>query len=106
MSTSKVSFKPYSNFVLVRMMEVEDSNSGGIYLPEGSDTPYKAIVVAVGPGTVSSEGTLVPTTTQVGATVHLGRNNSIPVLVGDEELLLIRETDLMGEFVTEIVSDV
>lgn len=107
---SKVLFKPYSNYILVRMMEAEDSQAGGIYLPEGSETPYKAVVVAVGPGTLTSEGTLIPTSVPVGAIVHLGRNNSMPVLVGEEELFLIRETDLMGEFIEKddkgVVTDV
>jgi chaperonin GroES len=86
--------------VLVRRAAKEVQLASGIYLPSSSSTkdPNEGEVIAVGPGERDVSGNLHSVNLVVGETVLLPEYGGTKVKVDDEELVLFRESDILGKF--------
>jgi len=93
----KVTIKPLDDRVVIRPSEPEEKTESGIYLPEGAkEKPQTATVVAVGPGKLNDDGSRSSLSVKKGDTVVYGKYAGTEVEVGDEELVVVRESELLG----------
>jgi len=89
--------RPLHDRVIVRRMEEETTTAGGIVLPDSAtEKPSRGEVIAVGPGKTNDKGENTPMDVMAGDTVLFGKYSGTEVKVDDEELLVMREDDIMG----------
>ena len=92
-----MNIRPLQDRVIVKRMEEETTSSGGIVLPDSAtDKPIRGEVLAVGPGKTLDSGEKRPLEVKVGDTVLFGKYSGTEVKLDDEELLVMREEDIMG----------
>ena len=97
MAKSKI--RPLDDRVVVKPVEAEERTAGGIVLPDAAqDKPQRGEVVAVGDGYVKSDGEKVALTVQDGDKVIFSSYAGEEIQIGDEELLLLRESDILATF--------
>ena len=90
-------FRPLHDRVAVRRVEEEQKTKGGIIIPDtAKEKPMQGEVLAVGPGTRNDKGDLAPMSVQVGDRVLFGKWSGTEVKVDDDELLIMKESDIMG----------
>lgn len=90
------SIKPLSDRVLVRPVEVEETTSSGIIIPDtAKEKPQRGTVVAAGPGKVEN-GTKVDITVKEGDEILYGKYSGTEVTLDGEEFLIMRESDILG----------
>ena len=82
--------------VLIKKNEPEKVTSGGIVLAGDNEPKFEATVVAVGTGKPVKDGDPIPMTVQVGDTVIYNPSATIAVVVGGENLLVIREEEIFA----------
>lgn len=89
--------RPLQDRVVVRRTEEETTTSGGIVLPgSAAEKPAQGEVLAVGPGKRLEDGSSQPVDVKVGDTVVFGKYSSNTIKVGDEELLILSESEIYG----------
>ena len=89
--------RPLHDRVIVRRLEEERKTAGGIVIPDtAKEKPIQGEVIAVGNGKLLEDGKLRPLDVKVGDKVLFGKYSGTEVKVGDEELLVLREEDIMG----------
>lgn len=90
-------FKPLGNRVVVEPQEGEEQvSAGGIYIPDtAKEKPQEGMVVAVGPGRLSDDGSRVPMEVGVGDTVVYSKYAGTEYREGDTEYLVLREDDIL-----------
>ena len=89
--------RPLQDRVVVRRMEEETTSAGGIVLPgSATEKPAQGEVLAVGPGKRLDSGDTQAVDVNVGDTVVFGKYSSNTVKVGDEELLILNESEIFG----------
>jgi chaperonin GroES len=89
--------RPLHDRVIVRRLEEERKSAGGIVIPDtAKEKPIQGEVVAVGSGKILEDGKVRPLDVKVGNKVLFGKYSGNEVKVGDEELLVLREEDIMG----------
>lgn len=92
-----VSIHPLEDRVVVEPLEAEEKTSGGIYIPEAAkEKPQRGKVLAVGPGKRTDSGELIPMTVALGDVVVYGRYSGNDVKVGDSEVKILREGDILA----------
>jgi len=92
-----VSIRPLEDRVVVEPLEAEEKSSGGIYIPEAAkEKPQRGKVLAVGPGKRTDSGELIPMTVALGDVVVYGRYSGNDVKVGDSEVKILREGDILA----------
>ncbi len=92
-----MNIRPLQDRVIVKRMEEETTSSGGIVLPDSAtEKPIRGEVIAVGPGKILDSGEKRPLEVKVGDTVLFGKYSGTEVKLDDEELLVMREEDIMG----------
>ena len=92
-----MSFRPLHDRVLVRRVEAEEKTAGGIIIPDSAkEKPSEGEVVAVGNGSKSEDGTVTPLDVKVGDRVLFGKWSGNEVKIDGEELLIMKEADIMG----------
>lgn len=92
--------RPLHDRVVVRRKEEETKTAGGIVLPgSAAEKPAQGEVIAVGPGKALDNGQVRPVDLKVGDTVVFGKYSSNTVKVGDEELLILNESEIFGVLV-------
>ncbi|HEY4547652.1 MAG TPA: co-chaperone GroES [Pedomonas sp.] len=92
-----MSFKPLHDRVVVRRIEEDQRTAGGIIIPDSAkEKPQQGEVVAVGPGARNEQGALVPLDVKVGDLVLFGKWSGTEVKVNGEELLIMKESDILG----------
>ncbi|MBM4095481.1 MAG: co-chaperone GroES [Planctomycetes bacterium] len=92
-----VSIRPLEDRVVVSPLEAEEKTSGGIFIPEAAkEKPQRGKVLAVGPGKRTDSGELIPLTVAVGDVVVYGRYSGNDVKVGDSEVKILREGDILA----------
>ncbi len=92
-----MNIRPLQDRVIVKRMEEETTSSGGIVLPDSAtEKPIRGEVIAVGPGKRLDSGKKQPLEVKVGDTVLFGKYSGTEVKLDDEELLVMREEDIMG----------
>src|SRR6516165_6604049 len=94
---AKTKFRPLHDRVVVRRLEAEEKTKGGIIIPDTvKEKPQEGEVVAVGPGGRDENGKLVPIGVKAGDRVLFGKWSGTEVKLDGEELLIIKESDIMG----------
>ena len=89
--------RPLQDRVVVRRMEEETTTAGGIVLPgSATEKPAQGEVIAVGPGKRQENGETQPVDLEIGDTVVFGKYSSNTVKIGDEELLILNESEIFG----------
>ncbi len=92
-----MNIRPLQDRVIVKRMEEETTSSGGIVLPDSAtEKPIRGEVIAVGPGKILDSGEKRPLEVKVGDTVLFGKYSGTEVKLDDEELVVMREEDIMG----------
>jgi chaperonin GroES len=90
-------FKPLHDRVVIRRVEEEAKTAGGIIIPDtAKEKPQQGEVVAVGPGARNEKGDLVPLEVKAGDRVLFGKWSGTEVKLDGEELLIMKESDIMG----------
>jgi chaperonin GroES len=88
--------KPLADRVVVRPLEREEKTASGIFLPDtAKEKPQEGEVVAVGPGRIE-EGKRIEMEVKVGDRVIFSKYAGTEVKVGNEELLILRESDILA----------
>ncbi|HBC68767.1 MAG TPA: co-chaperone GroES [Sutterella sp.] len=89
--------RPLHDRVIVKRLEAETTTASGIVLPDGAgEKPDQGVVLAVGPGKRDDSGKIIPMDVKVGDNVLFGKYSGQTVKVGGEEVLVMREEDIMG----------
>jgi chaperonin GroES len=92
-----MNIRPLQDRVIVKRMEEETTSAGGIVLPDSAtEKPIRGEVTAVGPGKVLDNGDKRPLDVKVGDTVLFGKYSGTEVKIDEEEVLVMREEDIMG----------
>jgi len=92
-----VNIRPLHDRVIVRRLEEERKTPGGIVIPDtAKEKPIQGEVLAVGKGKILEDGKVRPLDVKVGDKILFGKYSGTEVKVGNEELLVMREEDIMG----------
>ena len=90
-------FRPLHDRVVIRRLEGEEKTKAGIIIPDtAKEKPQEGEVVAVGPGGRDEAGKLVPIDLKAGDRVLFGKWSGTEVKIDGEELLIMKESDVMG----------
>ncbi len=90
-------FRPLHDRVLVRRITAEEKTAGGIIIPDtAKEKPQEGEVIAVGSGTVNDKGEVRPLDVKAGDRILFGKWSGTEVKVDGEELLIMKESDVMG----------
>ena len=90
-------FKPLQDRVVIRRLDQEEKTKGGINIPDtAQEKPMEGEVVAAGPGARGEDGTLHPLDVKVGDRVLFGKWSGTEVKLDGEELMIMKESDIMG----------
>ena len=95
MATSN--FRPLHDRVVVRRVESEEKTKGGIIIPDtAKEKPQEGEIIAVGSGARDESGKLVPLVVKAGDRVLFGKWSGTEVKLDGEDLLIMKESDIMG----------
>jgi chaperonin GroES len=90
-------FRPLHDRVVVRRIKAEEKSTGGIIIPDtAQEKPSQGEVIAVGPGGRDESGKLIPIDVREGDRVLFGKWSGTEVKIDGEELLIMKESDIMG----------
>jgi chaperonin GroES len=94
---AKTKFRPLHDCIVVRRINAEEKTKGGIIIPDSAqEKPSQGEIVAVGPGGRDEAGKLIPIDLKVGNTVLFGKWSGTEVKLDGEDLLIMKESDIMG----------
>ena len=92
-----MSFRPLHDRVLVRRVKEEEKSKGGIIIPDTvKEKPQEGKIIAVGSGTRSEDGKVTPLDVKAGDRILFGKWSGTEVKVDGEELLIMKESDILG----------
>jgi chaperonin GroES len=90
-------FRPLHDRVVLRRIEEDERTKGGIIIPDtAKEKPQQGEVVAVGPGARDEKGVVQPLDVKAGDRVLFGKWSGSEVKIDDEELLIMKESDILG----------
>jgi chaperonin GroES len=90
-------FRPLHDRVVVRRIEEDERTPGGIIIPDtAKEKPQQGEVIAVGPGARDEKGVLQPLDVKAGDRVLFGKWSGSEVKIDGEELLIMKESDILG----------
>jgi chaperonin GroES len=90
-------FRPLHDRVVLRRIEEDERTKGGIISPDtAKEKPQQGEVVAVGPGARDEKGVVQPLDVKAGDRVLFGKWSGTEVKIDDEELLIMKESDILG----------
>jgi chaperonin GroES len=90
-------FRPLHDRVVVRRIEEDERTRGGIIIPDtAKEKPQQGEIVAVGPGAPDDKGKLQPLDVKPGDRVLFGKWSGTEVKIDGEELLIMKESDILG----------
>lgn len=90
-------FRPLHDRVLVRRVAQEEKTAGGIIIPDtAKEKPSEGQIVAAGTGARREDGSVVPMEVKAGDMVLFGKWSGTEVSVDGEELLIMKESDILG----------
>ena len=99
---AKLKFRPLHDRVVVKRINAEKKSAGGIIIPDtAQEKPSQGEIIAVGPGGRDEAGKLIPLDVKVGNTVLFGKWSGTEVKLDGEELLIMKESDIMGVIAPE-----
>jgi chaperonin GroES len=92
-----MSIRPLHDRVIIKRMEEERKTAGGIVIPDSAtEKPVRGKVIAVGNGKIMENGNIRPLEVKPGDVVMFGKYSGTEVKIDGEELLVMREEDIMG----------
>ena len=92
-----MNFRPLHDRVVVKRIEAEGKSAGGIIIPDtAKEKPSQGEVIAVGPGGRDEAGKLIPIDIRAGDRVLFGKWSGTEVKIDGQELLIMKESDIMG----------
>jgi chaperonin GroES len=92
-----MTFRPLHDRVVVKRLEGEEKTKGGIIIPDtAKEKPQEGKIVAVGPGARDEAGKLVPLDVKAGDRVLFGKWSGSEVKIDGEDLLIMKESDVLG----------
>ncbi len=98
-------FRPLHDRVLVKRVKEEEKTRGGIIIPDtAQEKPQEGEIVAVGPGARDEDGKVQSLDVKVGDRVLFGKWSGTEVKIDGDELLIMKESDIMGVLETETAS--
>jgi chaperonin GroES len=90
-------FRPLHDRVVVRRIDADQKTAGGIIIPDtAQEKPQEGEVVSVGPGARNERGELIPLDLKAGDRVLFGKWSGTEVKIDGEDLLIMKESDVMG----------
>ena len=90
-------FKPLHDRVLVERVEQDVKSAGGIIIPDTvQEKPMEGKVIAVGSGTRSEDGKITPLDVKAGDKVLFGKGSGTEVTIDGTEMIIMKESDIMG----------
>ena len=90
-------FRPLHDRVVVKRLEEEQKTKGGIIIPDtAAEKPQTGKIVSVGPGLRDDDGKLQPLDVKAGDRVLFGKWSGTEVKLNGEDLLIMKESDIMG----------
>ena len=90
-------FRPLHDRVLVRRIEQQEKTAGGIIIPDtAKEKPQEGEVIAAGSGVKTEDGKLLPLDVKAGDRILFGKWSGTEVKLNGEELLIMKESDIMG----------
>ena len=90
-------FRPLHDRVVVRRLDSEERTKGGIIIPDtAKEKPSEGEVIAVGPGARDEQGKIVAMDVKVGERVLFGKWSGTEVKIDGQDLLIMKESDIMG----------
>lgn len=95
--TTMMNIRPLHDRVVIKRLEEERTTAGGIVIPDtATEKPVRGEIVAIGPGKMLDSGKLIPLSVKTGEKVLFGKYSGTEVKIGGEELVVMREDDIMG----------
>ncbi|MCR9088211.1 MAG: co-chaperone GroES [Rhodobacteraceae bacterium] len=92
-----MSFKPLQDRVLVRRVEGEEKTKGGLIIPDNAkEKPAEGLVVSCGDGARKDSGELIEMSVKPGDKILFGKWSGTEVSINGEELLIMKESDILG----------
>jgi len=89
--------RPLQDLVVIRRVAAEEKTVGGIFIPDtAQEKPVEGEVVAASPGARSEDGKIHPLDVEVGDRVLFGKWSGTEIKLDGEELIIIKESDLLG----------
>jgi chaperonin GroES len=96
-TAASTQIQPLADRIVVKALEETEQMRGGLYIPDtAKEKPQQGEVIAVGPGRMTDEGKRVPSELQAGDRVLYGKYSGTEVTVGDEQYLILRESDVLA----------
>ncbi len=90
-------FRPLHDRVVVKRLEAEEKTLGGIIIPDtAKEKPMQGEIVAAGPGARNEQGQIVALDVKAGDKILFGKWSGTEVKIDGEELLIMKESDIMG----------
>ena len=90
-------FRPLHDRVVVKRIDAEEKTAGGIIIPDSAkEKPSEGEIVAVGSGTKAEDGKVTPLDVKAGDRVLFGKWSGTEVKLDGEDLLIMKESDIMG----------
>jgi chaperonin GroES len=96
-TAASTQIQPLADRVVVKALEETEQMRGGLYIPDtAKEKPQQGEIIAVGPGKMTDEGKRVPSELKTGDRVLYGKYSGTEVTVGDEQYLILRESDVLA----------
>jgi chaperonin GroES len=90
-------FRPLHDRVVVKRIEQDEKTAGGIIIPDtAKEKPMEGEIIAVGPGARNEQGQLVALDVKAGDRILFGKWSGTEVKLDGEDLLIMKESDIMG----------
>ena len=90
-------FRPLHDRVLIKVLESEEKTTGGIIIPDtAKEKPQEGEIVAVGSGTRTEDGKIIPMDVKIGDKVLFGKWSGTEVKIDGVEYSIMKESDIMG----------
>jgi chaperonin GroES len=94
---AKTKFRPLHDRIVVRRVDAEEKTAGGIIIPDtAKEKPMEGEVLSVGSGARDDHGKLVPLDVKAGDRILFGKWSGTEVKLNGEDLLIMKESDVMG----------
>ena len=94
---AKTTFRPLHDRVVVKRLDADQKTKGGIIIPDtAKEKPQEGEIIAVGPGGRDEAGKLTPLDVKKGDKVLFGKWSGTEVKIDGQELLIMKESDIMG----------
>jgi chaperonin GroES len=96
-TAASTQIQPLADRVVVKALEETEQMRGGLYIPDtAKEKPQQGEIVAVGPGKMTDDGKRVPSELKAGDRVLYGKYSGTEVTVGDDQFLILRESDVLA----------